>query len=268
MNDVVWGVLGACVASLISLLTYDLCIVRKQLSLEAIGTDRERELSLVSGQTRTSRIRQLVRTSIPLGLLLLLGSLTVNVPRYFIQHFSGESELAIFAAIGYLIVAGNLVINALGQSATPRLARLFAQRKYQEFRDLSMSLVKLGAGVGIFGVIGAFVAGPQFLRQFYGPEYSNNSRIVLLLMISAAIGYFYVFLGTTLSSMRCFNVQLPIHVGTLILLVLLCAVLVPRFGATGAASSMIVASIVECIAYVVVIRTRIFTSIEEMGSDA
>ena len=41
---------------------------------------------------------------------------------YFIERYWGKRELGIFAALAYLIVAGNTVVSALGQSASPRLA--------------------------------------------------------------------------------------------------------------------------------------------------
>src|SRR5699024_10233415 len=56
----------------------------------------------------------------PLGLSTVLGSLKTNVPRYFIESFSGQYELGIFASISYLLVAFGTIVNSLGQAVTPR----------------------------------------------------------------------------------------------------------------------------------------------------
>ena len=48
---------------------------------------------------------------------MMLSSLTTNIPRYFIEHYAGLEQLAYFSALIYILFAGNIVINALGQSA-------------------------------------------------------------------------------------------------------------------------------------------------------
>ena len=61
-------------------------------------------------------------TALPVGLVLMLISLSVNVPRYFISHHHGQRELGVYSAIANLMVAGTMVMTALGQAASPRLA--------------------------------------------------------------------------------------------------------------------------------------------------
>src|SRR5437867_2722549 len=63
----------------------------------------------------------------PLAFVMMLGSLNTSPPRYFVERSLGEAQLGIFTAIAYLIVAGETVVGAMGQSAGPRLARYYAQ---------------------------------------------------------------------------------------------------------------------------------------------
>src|SRR4030095_4637239 len=51
----------------------------------------------------------------PLVIAAALTSLTINIPRYFIEHFLGTAERGKFAALAYPMAAGITVINAIGQ---------------------------------------------------------------------------------------------------------------------------------------------------------
>ena len=47
-------------------------------------------------------MKNLFRVSLPLGIVAMLVSLNINVPRYVIYHVEGVRELGIFSAVGYL----------------------------------------------------------------------------------------------------------------------------------------------------------------------
>ena len=98
-------------------------------------------------------LARLAWLALPLGIVMMLISLNANIPRYFIEHYWGERELGIFAALAYLMVAGNTVVGALGQSASPRLARYYAEGNGRAFRRLLVKLVGLGAGMGLVGLL-------------------------------------------------------------------------------------------------------------------
>jgi len=71
--------------------------------------------------------------SLPLGLTMLLLSLNTNIPRYFIEHYLDTSALGIFAALAAVTRASDMVVQALGQSASPRLAKLYAASDSKSF---------------------------------------------------------------------------------------------------------------------------------------
>src|SRR5439155_274249 len=66
---------------------------------------------------------------LPVLIAAALVSVTTNIPRYFIEHLLGIGQLGTFAAIAYPMAVGITVINAIGQSAMPRLARQYADGK-------------------------------------------------------------------------------------------------------------------------------------------
>src|SRR5207248_2711872 len=69
------------------------------------------------------RLASLAWLTLPLCFAALLLSLNANVPRYFIERSLGERELGLFAAMAFLLLPGtSILIAALGQAASPRLA--------------------------------------------------------------------------------------------------------------------------------------------------
>ena len=148
--------------------------------------------------------------ALPLGIVMMLISLNANIPRYFIEHYWGERELGIFAALAYLMVAGNTVVGALGQSASPRLARYYAEGNAWAFRRLLVKLVGLGAGLGIVGLLVALVAGRFILTLLYKPEYAEHAGLFAWLMTAATVSYVASFLGYGMTAARYFRSQLPL----------------------------------------------------------
>ena len=110
-HSLIASIAAMCIAWFVVLLSYDLPRVREAL------LPRE---PFFNFQWRP--VRKLFLLSVPLGLVMTLLSLNTNIPRYILERYSGTAELGILASLAYLMVALNLVVNALCQSATTRLS--------------------------------------------------------------------------------------------------------------------------------------------------
>jgi O-antigen/teichoic acid export membrane protein len=211
-----------------------------------------------SGQVLARAGRQaqweIFRTALPLGLVLMLVSLTSNVPRYAIEAFRGARELGAFAAVAAFLTAGSTVVNALGQSGTPRLARMFSERDLAGFRRLAWKLTGMAVLLGLAGVVGALMAGNFVLQLVYGGDYAAYTGVLVLVMVSAIFVYVAVVLGYILTSARAFLSQLP-----LLLLVTATSagaswLLVPGAGLTGAAFAAGLAAVVQIAGEILLLR--------------
>src|SRR5690606_3155190 len=146
-------------------------------------------------QWNTRRLRQLTWLALPLGFVAMLISLNTNIPRYFVERYLGEAQLGIYAAMAYLIVAGNTVVSALGQSVISRLAAYYAEGNRRAYARLLGRLLAIGAGLGLVGVLVALLAGELILNLLYGPEYAAEAGVFVWIMVAAGIGYLGSFLG-------------------------------------------------------------------------
>jgi O-antigen/teichoic acid export membrane protein len=224
-GDVVWAALVLGGSWLIIFVAYDLRAARSLLV----------EGESLWPEWGSAKLGKLLLVAWPLGLGQALRALEINVPRYLISHQMGERELGIFSAIAYLTVAGTQIVNALGQSAAPRLATFHASGDSAAFYRLLRRLLFLGAMIGAAGVAVAWLGGSELLAFLYSQEYADRTPLFTWMMLAAGITYAYVFLGTALNSLRQYRVRIPLHCAAVIVTCVLCTALGRTYGSTGIA---------------------------------
>ncbi len=188
---------------------------------------------------------RLVRLCLPLGIVMLLISLNTNIPRYFLERSAGARELGFYAAMVYLMLAGTTVVSALGQSASPRLARFYAEGDARQFRSLLLKLLAIGVTLGGSGVAAALIGGHSILQLVYGSEYAEHADVFTWVAVAAAIAYVASFLGYGMTAARCFAAQAPLFLVVTVSTVITCALLIPQHGMQGAVLAAIIAGLVQ-----------------------
>lgn len=247
-GSVFWGTMGLVVAWALILIGYDfhsgVLILKPTLQSTTLTlTEKYYPPALRPRWERRTLIR-LAWLALPLGIVMMLISLNTNIPRYFIEQYLGERQLGIFAAIAYLMVAGNTVIMALGQSASPRLAKHYATGNRRAFFVLLLKLVSIGILLGCVCVAVALIAGREILALLYQPEYARLDVFVWL-MVAAGIFYSVSFLNFGMTAIRAFQAQLPLFALVVVTNALVCLWLIPYSGLNGAAIALIIANLVH-----------------------
>ena len=250
-GNLLWGMIGLAVSWGVVAFGYDLQSGKAILSLMKLEPSNEpnvpRKSFSIRPRWQINTLKKLVLLAFPLGLVMLLISLNVNIPRYFVERYLGPQELGFFAALAYLMVAGSMVVNALGQSATPRLAKYYATGNSNAFGQLLLKLIGIGAALGIVAVSVAIVAGEQVLTLFYDAEYAEYANLFAWLMVAAGISYISSFLGYGMTAAQYFQVQMPLFTLSTTVSALTSFWLIPKLGLQGAAIALIAGAIVEAI---------------------
>lgn len=238
-GSVAWGVAAMAAAWGAVLAAYDLPNARRALHAEGAGG------GALTPVWDASALRRLARLALPLGLVMMLISLNTNIPRYFVEHALGAARLGVFAAMASLMLAGSTLVQALGQAASPRLAKHFAEGNMRAFKGLLWRLCGLGACAGAGGVLAAVAAGGPLLTLLYGPAYAADTGAFVWLMAAAAVGYVASCLGYAMTAARRFRVQVPLFFAVGAVTAGACAALVPAWGLTGAAWAMGAAALAQ-----------------------
>lgn len=188
---------------------------------------------------------KLLLLSLPLGVVMMLISLNINIPRYFIEHYLSTHELGIFSALSYLMVAGQMVISSLSQSASPRLAKYYAAGNSLAFRTLLLKLIGIAMVLGGVAVVIALIAGQPILTLLYSPEYAREINVFVWLMVAAGVNYISYFLGAGMTAARYLRVQIPMFLLLTGVSALACFWLIPAYGLLGAAWALLIGAIIQ-----------------------
>ena len=256
-KNLLLGLLGVASASFLVLICYDLPSCSRLLS--EIGTSagmldwKQRQPQ----PTGNFRLLKLAWVALPLGCVQLLVSLSANLPRYSLQHSFGLRELGIYAAVSYFLTVGLVVVNALGQVASPRLAHYFAVGDLKLFRKLMAALLGIGLLLGLAGIVTSVLFGRIVLRLCYQPEYAAYSRTLLLAMIAAAVAYLAWLLGVGITATQTFRLQVAQLGVCTAATYFACLLLVPRWGADGAALAFGAGMLVQAASAALILYPRI-----------
>jgi O-antigen/teichoic acid export membrane protein len=243
-RDVLWGVIAMAVAWLAVLVGFDASRGIRFMPTAAARSVFER-WRILRPQFNLARQWTLTRLTFPLGIVMALVSLNMNMPRYFVHSTMGETELGVFSTMAYAMVAIGMVVDAMTHSAAPRLARFFADGRVKEFRSLLIRLAALGLALGFIAAVAIAFSGTWLLAFLYGKAYAGYDKVFTWLMAGAGLSAVASMLTVGITSAKRFSAQVPMFVLVSAVNLVCCAVLVPSFGMLGAAVAPLVASSVH-----------------------
>lgn len=244
-GSVFWGVIGLALARAVIMVAYDTRNAAASLGPNQPAGDRL-PVDAPRPHWDVRALARLAWMALPLGIVTMLISFNANIPRYVIEGHLGAYQLGIFAAVAALQKSAPTVIQALGRSASPRMAKYYAAGNAKAFRKLALRLVGIGTLLGGGGVLVAAVAGRPILTLFYGPDYALPGLLVLL-MLAAGIDYVATMLLFVITSARYFRVQLPLQALTTGTVALASFWLIPSMGLQGAALALILGDSVRVV---------------------
>jgi O-antigen/teichoic acid export membrane protein len=178
-----------------------------------------------------------------------LSSLSVNVPRYFIESYVGQKELGVFAGFVGLFGAVYFVQVAIGQAALPRLAHYHASGMGKRYLRLSTLVLGIALAGGMAGVVLAFVGGAGLLRIVYSEEFAEHADLFRWLSIASVGQAFAAALSYFLSTARRFHQIASVGLVATLATSVCCAWLIPRWGLAGAAWAVLAGPLVSCALY-------------------
>jgi O-antigen/teichoic acid export membrane protein len=268
-RNVLWAVTGQAAVSLVVLLTYDLRNAGRLHRFPWPTRNPARYLTLVRLATlrfgTRRNIRALIRVSFPLGLVAMLGSLMVNIPRYFIESTAGMAKLAVYSAMGYIMIVGGMAASSLCQATAARLARYYVE-SLSQFRRLLLQLTAIAAANGVIGVLAAVLWGRQFLTIMYRPEYAMYPSVFAWLMAAAGVSYVVSVLGFGLAAARKFDVQLAVYICAALVTAAACVPLVPRYSLLGAAWALLAGLMTMCVGFTLALTFTLRPQRAELSS--
>ncbi|NLH99486.1 MAG: oligosaccharide flippase family protein [Chthonomonadales bacterium] len=200
---------------------------------EATGPGRGGEAAALAPSFDPARMWSLTWLALPLGIANALNLIYFYAARLVIVRYHGEADLGIFSASAQLAAAGYLVTAALAMATGPRMARLYAERRWKAFTSVLVKFLAVSTVLGAATLLVGFLMGGPLLRILYTPEYARQPAVLLWLLGAAAINFVSTCFGTSLTVSRQFGVQLTLGIVSVATTLLVSIWLVPRIGLVG-----------------------------------
>jgi O-antigen/teichoic acid export membrane protein len=243
-HNLLWTIAAYTMVWLLLLLFYDLPKAR-QVGDETGKNIREGRI------IEAAAIKRMLVMALPLGAAGFLDTFNANLPRYFVEQHVGVTELGYFSAIVYIMIAGAMVVSAIGQSVTPRLAKYFSRDRHA-FGVLFRKVMLLGAGISLVSVLIPLFFGSELLAVIYTPEYSGYNRVFQWSMLGGALWYVASFLECGIYAIRNFKVQTPILICVVASTCISLYLLLPRYALVGAAVSICIGMLVRLLGGIII----------------
>lgn len=206
----------------------------------------------------------------PLGGFELLMSLSDSISQIMLNSDAGRAELAVCAALGFVVTAGTAPTLLLDSAATSRIRREFADPDAALPAARIPGLVPMSSLIGAGGLVSAMAVGEPFQRFAFGPEFVDYSTKFTPMAVCAWM--VLVFAGLTVVLVAARQVGMPIfaHVLTMAAVLVSGFVLVPEHGLPGAVISLLIGGAVKVLSAVALVATPVLlvgeSSNDQLGS--
>jgi O-antigen/teichoic acid export membrane protein len=216
------------------------------------------ENSAEAGCRGPRRLARLLSIALPLGIVTTIASVNLHMPRYFVHAALGEHQLGIFSAMAYATVSLTLIGDSLGNSAIPKLSRLYAGGNLAAYRALIVRMLALGCAIGLTALVVARGCGAWLLTVFYTSRYAAESGAFTILMAAAALQLAGSMLTAGITSARSFGIQVPLYLLVAGATAWGCAHWVPAWGLEGAAMGVLCGAALRFLLAAAVLGSLIF----------
>lgn len=190
-----------------------------------------------------TNVKAIIFIGLPLGFVQMMTSFNSSYPRYLLEYFESAEVLGYFSAIIYILIIGNMMMNAVSQNFLPLLSKKLRNNEYDSFKKyvfINLTIFALSLGGILF--LGSYFLGEIFLTIIYGEDYAQYSDILVLMSIALAINIVSWNFDTALMAMRYISVQPKILSTVLTVNLIFGYIFIKAYGIYGATISIIISN--------------------------
>jgi O-antigen/teichoic acid export membrane protein len=180
------------------------------------------------------KVGLLARTALPLTFAAGIGSLSTNIPRYFLEATHGNVAVGLFAVAAMPLALLGLLNTAVSQTTLARAAGHVQRGELQQFSRLGKRIAVIQvASAGMLAIVFATVGGP-LMRILFTAEFVPAAPVAAVMAAGAAVGGLAAWGSTLLMAARRFRLQLWNILIVVAVQIPLCYVLIGPWGILGA----------------------------------
>jgi O-antigen/teichoic acid export membrane protein len=206
-----------------------------------------------------AEMRRIVSAGLPLGVAMALMSLISTVPQYVVTASEGEAETARLAVLLYVYALADIVTGVVSQAWIPH-----AQAQMRVVAARSPVLVLSARGAALWTLVYVpvtaigLVAAGWLLPVVFGAPYTLSLAEAIPLGLAIVLLPSAHFMATAVAIQNYYVHALSLAIGSTVLSLAACVILIPQIGIAGAfwALAVAVASRAAIAVTIVALRSR------------
>lgn len=151
------------------------------------------------------QIKQLIQSCMPLFIGSFLSIYIYNAPKYALDYWGTEEEVACYSIIFMPAFVINLFSEFVFKPLLTTIAKLWQEREYKKFKDLIYRLLGNIVLITIVMLIGAYAVGAKLLSIVYSVDIMQYKIELMILMVSGGLSATVYLLFNVLASVRAQN---------------------------------------------------------------
>lgn len=169
--------------------------------------------------------------------IALVGMLLGEINTLMLGWLATPREAGLFQPVARIAPLMALPIQAAGMRFAPRIAELWEQGKWGEVERLRVTFTRATVTLTVLAAVTLAVAGPLLMSAF-GSEFAGSARLLWIVAAAQIVNAAFGPVGMLLTMRGRANAALAGQVAGLAVNCLLGVILIPAYGALGAAVSM------------------------------
>lgn len=202
----------------------------------------------------------IMKRSSPILAMSLLAVLSINIPRYFLDKYH-ENQIGYFGVLAMPITLLTLLITFMLQPNVVQLSQLYTKGVLATFMGIITKIIAYTSIVGVVVIVGTYLIGVPVLNAIFGIDFTDYKWALLVVVLGAIANTIVGIMTNALTIMRHFKLQFVTLLIGSILLVPLCATLVPMYGLFGAVAMYSVVNVAQAVGlyiiYIHIIKRRL-----------
>jgi O-antigen/teichoic acid export membrane protein len=192
---------------------------------------------------RKSASNALLRQALPLGGAILLSIAYTRTSVFMLDALNNSTVVGEYGVALRLTEPLALIPSAIMAAVFPALTHAMAQTGYASTRSLRRKTIGGLALVGLLIAVGGVLLGPWLIHFLYGMQYAGSTLPLQVLAMAALPIFINYALTHFLVVRRQQHLNLIFNAVIFVINLVLCSVLIPRFGAAGAALSTVLSEL-------------------------
>lgn len=193
-------------------------------------------------------LREFTKRYLGFGLASSASSLHAVVPRVLLGAYSGLGDVALLTTANYASVALGRIGVIVSAVVAPHLGREVSRQGVRYAIRTSTMLAVAWLFVGVFGAIAVMTIANGAMSAVFGPGYRGGAAVLALLVIAVGVEQAGLVAGFVLTALARGAVAGRAAMLSTIAVVGVAVVLIPGYGAVGAAIAALFATVVSAAA--------------------